>query len=74
MAAPAAGAARSPSAAHRSAGPTATEALLAEIDPVIYQAQYDQAVAKKAQDEALRLQLDLAVEHARTRQQFAPVG
>jgi multidrug efflux system membrane fusion protein len=26
--------------------------LLAEIDPVIYQAQYDQAVAKKAQDEA----------------------
>src|SRR6267142_6531369 len=26
---------------------------LAEIDPVIYQAQYDQAVAKKAQDEAL---------------------
>ena len=27
--------------------------VLAEIDPVIYQAQYDQAVAKKAQDEAL---------------------
>jgi multidrug efflux system membrane fusion protein len=26
--------------------------VLAEIDPVIYQAQYDQAVAKKAQDEA----------------------
>jgi membrane fusion protein, multidrug efflux system len=27
--------------------------VLAEIDPAIYQAQYDQAVAKKAQDEAL---------------------
>jgi multidrug efflux system membrane fusion protein len=27
--------------------------VLGEIDPVIYQAQYDQAVAKKAQDEAL---------------------
>src|SRR5215211_1216387 len=27
--------------------------VLAEIDPVIYQAQYDQAGAKKAQDEAL---------------------
>ncbi|HEY0220220.1 MAG TPA: efflux RND transporter periplasmic adaptor subunit [Afipia sp.] len=27
--------------------------VLAEIDPVLYQAQYDQAVAKKAQDEAL---------------------
>src|ERR1700712_5665849 len=26
--------------------------VLAEIDPVIYKAQYDQAVAKKAQDEA----------------------
>ena len=26
--------------------------VLGEIDPVIYQAQYDQAVAKKAQDEA----------------------
>lgn len=26
--------------------------LLAEIDPALYQAQYDQAVAKKAQDEA----------------------
>ncbi|MBX9709631.1 MAG: efflux RND transporter periplasmic adaptor subunit [Xanthobacteraceae bacterium] len=26
--------------------------ILAQIDPVIYQAQYDQAVAKKAQDEA----------------------
>ncbi len=26
---------------------------LAKIDPAIYQAQYDQAVAKKAQDEAL---------------------
>jgi len=26
--------------------------VLAEIDPVLYQAQYDQAVAKKAQDEA----------------------
>src|SRR6201996_5289358 len=27
--------------------------VVGEIDPVIYQAQYDQAVAKKAQDEAL---------------------
>ena len=27
--------------------------VLAEIDPVIYQAQLDQAVAKKAQDERL---------------------
>src|SRR6202012_3771442 len=27
--------------------------VLAEIDPVLYQAQFDQAVAKKAQDEAL---------------------
>jgi multidrug efflux system membrane fusion protein len=26
--------------------------ILAEIDPALYQAQYDQAVAKKAQDEA----------------------
>ena len=36
--------------------------VLGEIDPVIYQAQYDQAVAKKAQDEAqlANQQLDLA--------------
>ncbi|MGQ0682671.1 efflux RND transporter periplasmic adaptor subunit [Bradyrhizobium sp.] len=36
--------------------------ILAEIDPAIYQAQYDQAVAKKAQDEALLVnqKLDLA--------------
>jgi multidrug efflux system membrane fusion protein len=36
--------------------------VLAEIDPVLYQAQYDQAVAKKAQDEALlaNQKLDLA--------------
>ncbi|HKU05692.1 MAG TPA: efflux RND transporter periplasmic adaptor subunit [Bradyrhizobium sp.] len=36
--------------------------VLAEIDPAIYQAQYDQAVAKKAQDEALLVnqKLDLA--------------
>src|SRR5947207_7056665 len=36
--------------------------VLGEIDPVIYQAQYDQAVAKKAQDEALlaNQKLDLA--------------
>jgi len=27
--------------------------ILGEIDPVLYQAQLDQAVAKKAQDEAL---------------------
>src|SRR5947207_6143730 len=36
--------------------------VLGEIDPVIYKAQYDQAVAKKAQDEALRAKqrIDLA--------------
>jgi multidrug efflux system membrane fusion protein len=36
--------------------------VLAEIDPAIYQAQHDQAVAKKAQDEALLVnqKLDLA--------------
>ncbi|HKS19618.1 MAG TPA: efflux RND transporter periplasmic adaptor subunit [Bradyrhizobium sp.] len=36
--------------------------VLAEIDPAIYQAQYDQATAKKAQDEALLVnqKLDLA--------------
>jgi multidrug efflux system membrane fusion protein len=36
--------------------------VLAEIDPAIYQAQYDQAVAKKAQDEAqlANARLDLA--------------
>ena len=36
--------------------------VLAEIDPAIYQAQYDQAVAKKAQDEAqlANQKLDLA--------------
>lgn len=36
--------------------------VLAEIDPAIYQAQYDQAVAKKAQNEALLVnqKLDLA--------------
>src|SRR5881394_4055500 len=36
--------------------------VLAEIDPAIYQAQYDQAVAKKAQDEAqlANMRLDLA--------------
>jgi multidrug efflux system membrane fusion protein len=36
--------------------------VLAEIDPAIYQAQYDQAVAKKSQDEALLVnqKLDLA--------------
>ena len=36
--------------------------VLGEIDPVIYQAQYDQAVAKKAQDEALlaNQRIDLA--------------
>ena len=36
--------------------------MLGEIDPVIYQAQYDQAVAKKAQDEAqlANMRLDLA--------------
>ena len=36
--------------------------VLGEIDPVIYQAQYDQAVAKKAQDEA-----QLANQRARSR-------
>jgi multidrug efflux system membrane fusion protein len=36
--------------------------VLAKIDPTIYQAQYDQAVAKKAQDEAMlaNAKLDLA--------------
>jgi len=36
--------------------------VLARIDPAIYQAQYDQAVAKKAQDEALlaNAKIDLA--------------
>ncbi|WP_407164554.1 efflux RND transporter periplasmic adaptor subunit [Bradyrhizobium sp. ORS 111] len=36
--------------------------VLGEIDPAIYQAQYDQAVAKKAQDEALlaNQKIDLA--------------
>ncbi len=36
--------------------------ILAEIDPALYQAQYDQAVAKKAQDEAnlANARLDLA--------------
>jgi multidrug efflux system membrane fusion protein len=51
--------------------------VLAEIDPVIYQAQYDQAVAKKAQDEALlanqRLDLiryqQLAASNAGSKQQ-----
>nr|WP_307155811.1 efflux RND transporter periplasmic adaptor subunit [Rhodoplanes tepidamans] len=51
--------------------------VLAEIDPTIYQAQYDQAVAKKAQDEAqlanARLDLEryvrLAQSNAATKQQ-----
>jgi multidrug efflux system membrane fusion protein len=51
--------------------------VLGEIDPVIYKAQYDQAVAKKAQDEALlanqRLDLiryqQLAVSNAGSKQQ-----
>jgi multidrug efflux system membrane fusion protein len=51
--------------------------IIAEIDPVIYQAQYDQAVAKKAQDEALlanqRLDLiryqQLAASNAGSKQQ-----
>jgi membrane fusion protein, multidrug efflux system len=51
--------------------------LLAKIDPVTYQAQYDQAVAKKAQDEALlanaRLDLErymrLAMTNAVNKQQ-----
>ena len=51
--------------------------ILAEIDPAIYQAQYDQAVAKKAQDEALlanqRLDLiryeQLAASNAGSKQQ-----
>ena len=51
--------------------------VLAEIDPVIYQAQLDQAIAKKAQDEAqlanARLDLDrytrLALSNAATKQQ-----
>lgn len=51
--------------------------VLAEIDPTIYQAAYDQAVAKKAQDEAqlanARIDLDrytrLAQSNAATKQQ-----
>ncbi|NVO17956.1 MAG: efflux RND transporter periplasmic adaptor subunit [Rhodoplanes sp.] len=51
--------------------------VLADIDPTIYQAQYDQAVAKKAQDEAqlanARLDLEryirLAQTNAATKQQ-----
>src|ERR1700716_405369 len=52
--------------------------VLAEIDPVIYKAQYDQAVAKKAQDEAQlanqRLDLtryqQLSASNAGSKQQF----
>jgi multidrug efflux system membrane fusion protein len=52
--------------------------VLGEIDPVIYQAQYDQAVAKKAQDEAqlANQRLDLAryqqlsVSNAGSKQQY----
>jgi membrane fusion protein, multidrug efflux system len=52
--------------------------VLGEIDPVIYKAQFDQAVAKKAQDEALlanqRLDLiryqQLAAANAGSKQQF----
>ncbi|MFL6836326.1 MAG: efflux RND transporter periplasmic adaptor subunit [Bradyrhizobium sp.] len=52
--------------------------VLGEIDPVIYQAQYDQAVAKKAQDEAQlanqRLDLaryqQLAASNAGSKQQY----
>ena len=52
--------------------------VLGEIDPVIYKAQYDQAVAKKAQDEAQlanqRLDLaryqQLAASNAGSKQQF----
>jgi len=52
--------------------------ILGEIDPVIYKAQYDQAVAKKAQDEALlanqRLDLiryqQLAASNAGSKQQY----
>ena len=44
--------------------------VLAKIDPVIYQAQYDQAVAKKAQDEAqlanAKLDLDRYIRLAAT--------
>src|SRR5580698_2204544 len=52
--------------------------VLGEIDPAIYKAQYDQAVAKKAQDEAqlanMRLDLtryqQLAASNAGSKQQF----
>ena len=52
--------------------------VLGEIDPVIYKAQYDQAVAKKAQDEAqlanMRLDLtryqQLAASNAGSKQQY----
>jgi membrane fusion protein, multidrug efflux system len=44
--------------------------VLAEIDPTLYQAQYDQAVAKKAQDEAIlanaRIDLDRYTRLAQT--------
>src|SRR4029079_11533185 len=51
--------------------------VLGEIDPVIYQAQYDQTVAKKAQDEAqlanmlldLKRYQQLAVSNAGSKQQ-----
>ena len=47
--------------------------VLGEIDPVIYQAQYDQAVAKKAQDEALLVnaRLDLTRFQSLAKQDFA---
>jgi multidrug efflux system membrane fusion protein len=52
--------------------------ILGEIDPVIYKAQFDQAIAKKAQDEAqlanMRLDLiryqQLAAANAGSKQQF----
>jgi membrane fusion protein, multidrug efflux system len=47
--------------------------VLGEIDPVIYQAQYDQAVAKKAQDEAnlANAKLDLTRFATLAKQDFA---
>ncbi len=56
----------------------AQDFVLADIDPTIYQAQFDQAIAKKAMDEAqlgnARLDLDryarLAQSNSATRQQY----
>ena len=52
--------------------------VLAQIDPVTYQAAYDQAVAKKAQDEAMlanaRLDLERYTRLAATQLDPAPAA